>query len=89
MFSDNFNIYKRLKCIIKRRTVFPFLKFQGVRQGYNLSPVVFALFFNDLETFLCIISCGGVIFEFQYYDITLYLKLLVIYMQTIQLFLNG
>ena len=55
-----------------------FSSFRGVRQGENLSPVLFALFLNDLESFLCDKSCNGVNFEFQYDDITLYLKLLVL-----------
>ena len=38
---------------------------------------MFALFLNDLESFLCYKSCNGVNFEFQYDDKTLYLKLLV------------
>ena len=44
----------------------------------KLSPVLFALFLNDLESFLCDKSSNGVNFEFQYDDITLYLKLLVL-----------
>ena len=55
-----------------------FSSFLGVRQGENLSPVLFALFLNDLESFLCDKSCNGVNFEFQYDDRTLYLKLLVL-----------
>ena len=52
--------------------------FRGVRQGENLSPVFFALFLNDLESFLCDESCNGVNFEFQCEEIALYLKLLVL-----------
>ena len=54
-----------------------FVSFRGVRQGEHLSPVLFALFLNDLESFLCDKSCSGVNLEFQYDDMTLYLKLLV------------
>ena len=41
-------------------------------------PVLFALFLNDLESFLCDKSCNCVNFELQYDDITLYLKMLVL-----------
>ena len=37
-----------------------FSSFRGVRQGENLSPVLFFLFLNDLESFLCDKSCNGV-----------------------------
>ena len=49
-----------------------FSSFRGVRQGETLSPVFFALFISDLESFLCDKKCNGV-------DITLYLKLLVLH----------
>ena len=52
--------------------------FRGVRQGENLSPVLFALFLSDLEPFLCDKSCNVVNFELQCDDITLYLKLVVL-----------
>ena len=55
-----------------------FSSFRGVRQGENLSPVLFALFLNNLKSFLCNKSCNGVNFEFRYIDITLYLKVLVL-----------
>ena len=40
--------------------------------------ILFALFLNDLETFLSVKNCNGVKFEFQYDDITLYLNLFVL-----------
>ena len=49
-----------------------------MRQGENLSPVLFALFLKYIESFLCDKGCNGVNFEFQYDDIKLYLKLLVL-----------
>ena len=33
-----------------------FRSFIGVRQGENLSPVLFALFLNNLETFLEVLA---------------------------------
>ena len=43
-----------------------------------MSPVLFALFLNALVSFTCDRRCNGVNFEFQYEDITLYLKLFVL-----------
>ena len=79
-FQIIFNMYKEIKSCVSyngEQSSF-FSSFRGVRQGENLSPVLFALFLNDLESFLCDKSCSGVNFEFQYDDITLYLKLLVL-----------
>ena len=79
-FQIIFNMYKEIKSCVSyngEQSSF-FSSFRGVRQGENLSPVLFALFLNDLESFLCDKSCNGVNFEFQYDDITLYLKLLVL-----------
>ena len=53
-----------------------FSSFRGKRQGEHLSAVLFALFSNDCESFICDKSCNGVNFELQYDD--LYLKLLVL-----------
>ena len=36
-----------------------FHSFRGVRQGENLSPVLFAPFLNDLEFFLVSKNCPG------------------------------
>ena len=73
-------MYKGIKSCVSYNGVQSsfFSSFRGVRQGENVLPVLFALFLNDLEAFLCDKSCNGVNFEFQYDDITLYLKLLVL-----------
>ena len=40
-----------------------FQSFRGVRQGENLSPVLFDLYLNDLESFLNQNSCNGINLE--------------------------
>ena len=63
---------------IKEKNLLFFSSFRGVKQGENLLSVLFVLFLNDLESFLSNKSCNAVNVEFQYDDITLYLKLLVL-----------
>ena len=50
---------------------------QGVRQGENLSPLLFALYVNDLESYLKANGCNPIDLEFDD-RITTYLKLLCI-----------
>ena len=54
-FQIILNMYKGIKSCVSyngEQSSF-FSSFGGVRQGKNLSPVLFALFLNDLESFLC------------------------------------
>ena len=54
-FQIIFNMHKGIKSCVSyngEQSSF-FSSFRGVRQGENLSPVLFALFLNDLESFLC------------------------------------
>lgn len=55
-----------------------FQSFRGVIQGENLSPVLFALFLNDLEYFLSSQNCPGIDIEFASDDVYCYLKLFVL-----------
>ena len=57
-----FNMYQGIKSCVSfngtQSSFFPCLR--GVRQGENLSPVLFALFLNDLEDFMKARSCSGI-----------------------------
>ena len=78
-FRIIFNIYKGIKsCVLYNGEQSSFSSsFRGVRPGKSLSPVLVPLFLNYLEKFLSVKKCYGVKFEFQYDDITLYLKVFV------------
>ena len=88
-FQIILNMYKGIKSCFSyngEQSSF-FSSFRGVIQGEKLSPVLFALFLNDLEFFLCDKSCNGVNFECQYDDINCIYNCLCCFMRTIQLFL--
>ena len=67
-------MYQNIKSCIShngQQSVY-FQCFRGVRQGENLSPILSAIFLNDLETFLENNNCKGVDINFRYEDLTLY-----------------
>ena len=79
-FRIVFNMYQGIKSCVSfsgsQSSFFPCLR--GVRQGENLSPVLFALFLNDLEDFMHSNSCTGVDLEFVSDTIYIYLKLFIL-----------
>ena len=75
------NMYKGItSCIsVNSRKSSSFAIHQGVRQGENLSPVLFALYVNDLEEFLKEKDCMPVDLELDFDDrISNYVKILLI-----------
>ncbi len=71
------NMYTNIKsCVkLKQKTSDTFICTKGVRQGENLSPLLFALYVNDIEDSLIENSCNYLLFNEDVLD--LHLKLLV------------
>ena len=51
-----------------------FQSYKGVRQRENLSPVLFAIFLNDLESFPISNNCKGIDLTLRYEQVILFLK---------------
>ena len=84
------NMYKDIKsCVNSDGNLSDyFASFNGVRQGENLSPFLFALFINDFEHFLLQYGCKPI--EITGPDLQIYLKLLIImYADDTVLFANS
>ena len=78
------NLIKNMYNNIKSRIVTPdgnsafFPCCKGVRQGENLSPILFSLYLNDLENYLMSNGANGIVCEANSENIYTYIKLLVI-----------
>ena len=80
LFRIIFNLYQNIKsCVIYAGNESAFFQsFCGVRQGENLSPVLFSLFLNDLESYLQSKNVSTVDINLLGNDIETYLKIVIL-----------
>lgn len=74
------NMYKGIKSCVSlngQKTSF-FSIYSGLRQGENLSPILFSLFINDMEDYLSQNQCEGVDIEYSDEDVFVFVKLLIL-----------
>ena len=79
-FKIIYNLYQNIKSCIKysgKQSAF-FLSHRGVRQGENLSPVLFCLFLNDLEDYLRNNNYTGITLDLPENDVDMFLKIFVL-----------
>ena len=71
-------LYKNIKSCVSLQEIKSdyFNVYQGVRQGENLSPVLFALFVDDLSDFL--LEHNNHVLDFNDNDINTYLQLFIL-----------
>ena len=74
------NMYNNIKSCVTVNGLLSdyFTSFSGVRQGENLSPLLFAIYLNDLEAFLLGKNCNGVKLEIVDDQVEFYIKLLIL-----------
>ena len=80
IFRIIFNMYQNIKsCVFHSGQQSDFFYSRcGVRQGENLSPVLFSLFLNDLDDYLLNSNCSSINLNLPENNIDSYLKLLTI-----------
>ena len=74
------NMYRDIKSCVSllgEESAF-FSSLSGVRQGENLSPVLFSLYLNDLESFLLHNSTAGITIDYDTNDFSIFFKLIVL-----------
>ena len=80
LFRVIYNLYRNIKSCVSHsgeQSAF-FQSHCGVRQGENLSPVLFSLFLNDLEEYMRNLNCNGICLNMPGNDIDNFLKMLVL-----------
>ena len=73
-------MYKQIKsCITVNGSTSGFFNCEkGVRQGENLSPLLFAIYLNDLESFRSFNNCSGIDIDIQEENLMIFIKHFVI-----------
>ena len=79
-FNVIFNMYQEIKsCVLVNGKRSPFFECSiGVRQGENLSPFLFAIYLNDLESFLRTNNVNGIDCTLRMDEIFMFFKLFVL-----------
>jgi hypothetical protein len=74
------NMYHNIKSRIKSNNEYSdfFPCMNGVRQGENLSPLLFAIYLNDLENYLCSENVKGIECKISHKEFGMYFKLFII-----------
>ena len=74
------NMYKEIKsCVTVNGCSSTFFKCQqGVREGENLSPLLFSIYLNDLDNFMHTSGCKGIEINIQDQEFIIFLILFVI-----------
>lgn len=73
------NMYSNIKSCVKvnQKLSDTFVCMKGVRQGENLSPLLFALYVNDIEDSLLENNCNYLLFDEEFLDVNLSLLVMM------------